>query len=102
MNLGVLDRVPELDIVLFGIKDGHEFLAEVYFFGRRGIVFGDDVGIAGDGVDDDGGVVLTRPAYFDGLCAIVDDDHFFEIDFALEIFAALQYVASHQIGRAHV
>ena len=51
------------------------------------------MGVSGDGTDDDGGVALTQAINFDGLCAVVNDDHLFEIDFGLEVFASLEDIA---------
>ena len=49
--------------------------------------------VSGDGVDDDGGVVLAQAADFDGLGAVIDDNHLFEIDFGEEVFASLDDIA---------
>ena len=49
----------------------------IFLVARRGVVLGDDVGVSGDGVDDDGGVVLAWAADFDRYGAVVDDDHLF-------------------------
>ena len=102
MDLGLLDGVAELDIVLLGVEDGHEFLAEVDLLGRRGVVLGDDVGVAGDGVDDDRGVVLPRPADLDRLGAVVDDDHLLQVDLALEVLPPLQDIAGHLLAFLHL
>ena len=67
-------------------------LCEIYFFGWRSVVFGDDVGVSGDGANDDGGVVLARTINFDGLGAVIND-HLFEVDFGLEVFASLEDIA---------
>lgn len=53
MNFGVLNRIAEFYVVLLGLENLGELLAEVDFFRRGGIIFGDDVWVARDSVDDD-------------------------------------------------
>ena len=78
-----------------------ELFAKIYFFGWGGVVLGDDVGVSRYGIDDDGGVVLARTADFDGLGAVIDDNHLFEVDFGLEVFASLEDVARHLLALLH-
>ena len=60
------------------------------------------MGVSRDGVDDDGRVVLSGPSDFDCLGSVVDDDHFLEIDFALEVLSSLKYIATHFLSFLHL
>ena len=101
MDFWILDGVAKFHVVFFGLEDSLEFFAEIYFFGWWGVVLGDDVGVSRYGIDDDGGVVLAWATDFDGLGTVIDDDHLFEVNFGLEVFASLEDIAWHLLALLH-
>ena len=82
---------------IFGFR-GLGVLCRSIFFGRRGVVLRDDMGVAGDCVDDDGGWSWPERPTFDGLGAAIDDDHLPEVDLGLEVLASLEDVARHLLA----
>ena len=101
MDFWILYGITKFNVVFFCLEDGLKFFTEIYFFWWWGIVLGDDVGVSWNSVDDDRGVILTWATNFDGLGAVIDDDHLFEVDLGLEIFASLEDIAGHLFTLLH-
>lgn len=59
MNSGIFNRFTKLNIVLFGLEHFLELLTKIYLFRRRGVIFGDDVRVPRDGIDDDKRIIYS-------------------------------------------
>lgn len=79
--------MEELYVVLFWVDHCSQVFAEVYSLGSGHVIFWDDVWVAGDGWDDDGGEVHAWAADFYWLRAVVDDDQLLNVNLGFDEFA---------------
>lgn len=93
--------MSKLYIILLGLKYWIQLFAKVDLLWWRGIILRDNMGISWNSIDDDGRIIDSRPANFDSLSSIIDNDHLLNIHFALKILAPVKNVSTHFVALLH-